>query len=123
MAKQLEASHTLLAFSQQEFVRDATVQTDNFDSNLVSQVELLKAENCKLKLSMFSVKMIAGNDSSTQFYTGLPSCSVFLHLYTFLTPHVTPSNCLPLDEEFFLVLVKFLSAEFDVAGCSYPIFD
>ena len=56
---------------------------------------------------MFSVKMIAGNDSSTQFYTGLPSCSVFLHLYTFLTPHVTPSNCLPLDEEFFLVLVKF----------------
>ena len=107
MAKQLEASHTLLAFSQQEFVRDATVQTDNFDSNLVSQVEFLKAENCKLKLSMFSVKMIAGSDSSTQFYTGLPSCSVFLHLYTFLTPHVTPSNCLPLDEEFLLVLVKF----------------
>ena len=56
---------------------------------------------------MFSVKMIAGNYSSTQFYTGLPSCSVFLHFYTFLTPHVTPSNCLPLDEEFFLVLVKF----------------
>ena len=31
---------------------------------------------------------------------------VFLHLYTFLSPYVTSSRCLPLDEEFFLTLVK-----------------
>ena len=68
--QQLEAAHSLLHFSQQEFNRDAMIQTDD---NLVSQIQLLKAQNSKLKSSVFSVKVIEGNDSATQFYTGLPN--------------------------------------------------
>ena len=78
-------------------VSDCSQQTDD---NLVSEIELLKAENSRLKQSIFSLKLISGNDVSTRFYTGLPSYVVFLHLYTFLSPYVNSSRYLPLDEVF-----------------------
>ena len=65
-----------------------------------SHIESLQAEISKM---MFSVKLISGNDSATQFYNRLPNYGAFL---TFLMPHVTPSNCLPSEEELFMVVVK-----------------
>ena len=86
-----EVALTLVEYSRQEFSKDFGMQTEipvsdcsqQTDDNLVSEIELLKAENSRLKQSIFSLKLISGNDVSTRFYTGLPSYVVFLHLYTF----------------------------------------
>ena len=42
-----------------------------------------KLENHK---PVFTFTYIEGNDKATQFYTGLPTWAVFLHLYMYLSP-------------------------------------
>ena len=49
--------------------------------------------------------MIKENDERTSFYTGLPSWSVLLHVFLFLSPYVTPAVLLSLEDEFCLVLM------------------
>ncbi len=62
---------------------------------LVSQIELLKSENRKLKLQLeeakqapFRVECIADNDSLASLYTGFPSYDVLSSFYKFLGPAV-----------------------------------
>ena len=52
------------------------------------------------------VSMIKDNDERTSFYTGLPSWSVFVHVFLFLLPYVTPAVLLSLEDEFCLVLMR-----------------
>lgn len=59
----------------------------------------LQAENDQLKSKIFHSKLIV---SSTWGFQAM----AFLYLYTFLASSVAPSNCLLLDEESLLVLVK-----------------
>ena len=51
------------------------------------------------------VSMIKENDPRTSFYTGLPSWSVFVHVFLFLSPYVIPAVLLSLEDEFCLVLM------------------
>ena len=48
-----------------------------------------------------------GDDKKTQYYTGLTSWALFLHVFNFLSSHVKHSRRVmtPMDQ-FFLVLVK-----------------
>ena len=62
---------------------------------LVSQIEMLKSENRKLKLKLeeakqapFRVECIADNNSLVSLYTGFPSYDVLLSFYKFLGPAV-----------------------------------
>ena len=65
------------------------------DQALVSQIELLKAENHRLKSQLaqarqapFRIECIADNDSLVSLYTGFPSYDVLLTFFTFLGPAV-----------------------------------
>ena len=68
--------------------------------------------------------MIKENDEKTNFYTGLPSWSVFQKIFNFLSPHFAPSRSLPLEDELIMVLMRLrlgllledLSARFGVTA-------
>lgn len=61
---------------------------------LVARIEMLEAENRRLKKldvkvkSHFTVESLAGNDKLIKLYTGFSSYSVFLSFYAFLGPSV-----------------------------------
>ena len=92
-----------------------------------SALQLAK-ENAALKEQIThltcGVKMIKENDERTSFYTGLPSWNVFREIFDFLSPHVTPSHSLPLEDEFVMILMRLrlgllledLSARFGVTA-------
>ena len=115
-AQQLAAVEILVEFSEQ--VKDQQSQTEQTvmkeacaqtqDSS--SSVENLKIENDvlrgKLEEERFGVTVIQGNDTMTKFFTGLPTWAVFLHLFCFLSPHLTSSTGLYLEDELLLVLVR-----------------
>ena len=90
--------NTMIDFSTQTENQQAPPETQN--------LKLLQAENKLLNSKVFGVAMIQGNDDTTKFFTGLPSWSMFLHIFMFLSPFVTPSRCVDFDNEFFAVLVK-----------------
>ena len=60
------------------------------------------------------VKMIKENDERTNFYTGLPSWSIFQEIFNFLSPHVAPSCSLPLEDELVMVLMRLRLGLLDV---------
>ena len=99
----LEAAEAMVELSVVEATKDQAVQTDG---TLVSVVESLTKENAKLRERTFGVNTIQGNDSATKFYTGLPTWTVFVHLFAFLSPFVKQGRSLQLNDEFFLTLVK-----------------
>ena len=60
---------------------------------LVARIEMLEAENRKLKnvsevKKHFTIELIAKNDNLIKLYTGFTSYSLFLAFYTFLGPSV-----------------------------------
>ena len=69
---------------------DASSQTDDcahLTQSIMKENELLKR---RLQDDRFGIKTIEANDEKTKFYTGLPSWSVFLHLFLFLAPPPSP---------------------------------
>ena len=93
-------------------VTDSSVQTDG---------SLEVKEQGNLPSGVFGITMIQGSDN--KFYTGLPTWSMFLHVFMFLSPFISPSWCVAFDDEFFLTLVKLrlnlfalhLSSRFDIS--------
>ena len=98
-------SFSLLLSESSEFSHSACVSgrsspsTANLqitvDQALVAQIELLKAENHRLKSQLaqarqapFRIECIADNDSLVLLYTGFPSYDVLLTFFTFLGPAV-----------------------------------
>ncbi len=59
-----------------------------------------------LAKKVFGVRIIEGNDVATKVFTGLPSWDMFLHVFMFLSPFVTPSKVVKLDDEFFFCFSK-----------------
>ena len=94
--ERLEAVTTLIEFSQQEFIKEQSTQTEtatpsksvaNCSTQMDGDVVIKANEQLKKKLqSIFRAAMIQGTDSLTHQYTGLPTWSVFLHIVMFLTP-------------------------------------
>lgn len=62
----------------------------------------------ELKSSCFSFRMLEGNDLITKFYTGLPSWSMFVYVFTFVSRDLNPhgNHALCLEDQFFLALLK-----------------
>ena len=87
-------------------MKDVCVQTQ--DS--ARSVESLSRENDVLKKKLLEqrvgVATIQGNGELTKFYTGLPTWAVFLHVFCFLSPYVTSSTSMCLEDELLLVLVR-----------------
>ena len=116
MAEQLAAAELLIEVAEQiknqetqtehPVAVDACLQTENS----ASSVKALKEENGILRKQIqeerFGVDKIQGNNHMTRFYTGLPSWGVFLHIFCFLSPYVTPSSRLCQEDELFLVLIR-----------------
>ena len=111
LAEQLAAAELLIEFAEHQETQtehpvavDACLQTENS----ASSVKALREENGILRKQIqeerFGVDKIQGNDHMTRFYTGLPSWGVFLHIFCFLSPYVTPSSRLCQEDELFLVL-------------------
>ena len=52
--------------------------------------------------------MLEGNDLITKFYTGLPSWSMFVYVFTFVSRDLNPrgNHALCLEDQFFLALIK-----------------
>ena len=82
---------------------DCSQQTEK---DLPGMVESLQKKNKEMQETIFGISMIEGNDNATKFFTGLPNCNVFLHLFMFLSPYVAPGRAIPFHAELFLVLVK-----------------
>ena len=82
---------------------DCSQQTEK---DLPGMVESLQKKNKEMQETIFGISMIEGNDNATKFFTGLPNCDVFLHLFMFLSPYVAPGRAIPFHAELFLVLVK-----------------
>lgn len=77
------------------------------DQLLVSEAENKKLKS-ELKASKFGIGMLEGDDTKTKFYTGLPTWSMFVYVFTFVSRD-TPSRgnqALSLEDQFLLVLVK-----------------
>ena len=68
--------------------------------------EIMMKKYKALSATVFGMCMIEGNNAATKFYTGLPSWGMFLHIYIFLSPFVTPSKSVQLDVELLAVLVR-----------------
>lgn len=67
-----------------------------------SDLRTLEIENRSLKAKAEEatfVQMIQGNDKTTHFYTGLPTWGMFLHIFAFLSAHVTPSRSMIIEDE------------------------
>ena len=85
---------------------------DNETQTPPDQLFVLQAENEELKLelksSRFSFRMLEGNDLITKFYTGLPSWSMFVYVFTFVSCDLNPrgNHALCLEDQFFLALLK-----------------
>ncbi len=77
--------------------------------DIEGDVESLLEKNKVLAKKVFGVRIIKGNDVATKVFTGLPSWAMFLHVFMFLSPFVTPSKVVKLDDEFFSVLVRRLN--------------
>ena len=97
--ERLEAATTLIEFSQQEFIKEQSTQTETAtlsksvancstqtDGDVVTVIKENEQLKKKLQSSIFRAALIQGNDSLTHQYTGLPTWSVFLHIVMFLTP-------------------------------------
>ena len=116
-AERAAAAELLLEFSEQ--VKDIATQTDPAmrnemcvqTENRSTCIDSLKEENESLRKelrdSTFGVTQIQGNDQKTKFYTGLPTWAIFLHLFCFFSPCVSPSSKLCLEDEMLLVLIRF----------------
>ena len=110
-AERVAAAELLLEFSEQ--VKDIATQTDQAMTNDTCiqtencGIDSLKEENeSEVRDSAFGVTQIQGNDQKTKFYTGLPTWGVFLHIFCFISPCVSPSSKLCLEDEMLLVLVR-----------------
>ena len=125
--ERLEAATTLIEFSQQEFIKEQSTQTETAtpsksvancstqtDGDVVTVIKENEQLKKKLQSSIFRAAMIQGNDSLTHQYTGLPTWSVFLHIVMFLTPFAptTRSTTLTIEDEIFLTLVQLRLALF-----------
>lgn len=116
LAERLAAAEWLVEFAEQ--IKEQETQTEPpvtkevclQTENSADSIDLLKKENEALRKQVqeerFSVNIIQGNDQMTKFYTGLPTWGVFLHIFCFLSPYVTPSSRLCLEDELFMVLVR-----------------
>lgn len=113
-AERVAAAESLLEFSEQ--VKDIATQTDlamTNDTCVQTEncgIDSLKEENESLRKelrdSAFGVTQIQGNDQKTKFYTGLPTWGIYLHIFCFISPCVSPSSKLCLEDEMLLVLVR-----------------
>ena len=125
----LEAAATLIKFSQQEFIKEQSTQTDSpatkdvttstcsvqTEENLTYVLKENEYLKKKLQSSNFRAGMVQGDDSLTHQYTGLPTWGVFLHLVMFLTPFsntTSRSTVLTTEDEIFLTLVRLRLALF-----------
>ena len=85
----------------------AQQQTDEtaemFEKHLKENADLRE----KVANQTCGVSMIKENDEHTSFYTGIVHHGViFLHVFLFLSPYVTPAVLLSLEDEFCLVLMR-----------------
>ena len=124
--ERLEAAATLIEFSQQEFVKEQSTQTETgspsksvancstqTDGAVVTVVKENEQLKKKLQSCIFRATMIRDNNSLTHQYTGLPTWGVFLHIVMFLTPFATTrSTALTAEDEIFLTLVRLRLALF-----------
>ena len=69
-------------------------------------IQSLQTINKRLKERIFGIHIIRRNDSHTKFFTGLPTWSMFFYVFMFLSPFITPSRSICLEDEFFLTLLK-----------------
>ena len=69
--------------------------------------ELSEVKN-QLLTSDLSQSGFEGNDEKTQFYTGIPTSSMLMQLFTLIAPHVvsTSTNALCQFQEYLLVLLR-----------------
>jgi hypothetical protein len=114
---ELDVANTLVNLSQSNMHTDECAitstshgtQTDDVmavDEETQTQMEIDASlyENACLRKKVFGISYIDGNDGATSYYTGLPTSSMFLHVYLFLSPDVSPSKVVSLEEELFAVL-------------------
>jgi hypothetical protein len=80
-----EATNTL---SESEVIKERGTQDVSNKENVS-----LQKEKDLLSSKVFSIAMMEGNDTRTKFYTGLPTYPVFLHVFLFFSPFITPSKC------------------------------
>ena len=119
-ATQIMSLHFFLLYTERKTVCietwtrplcDKISQTGTSSSGGVHESAMqIAKENAALKEQITyltcRVKMIKENDERTNFYTGLPSWSVFQEIFNFLSPHVAPSRSLPLEDELVMVLMR-----------------
>ena len=123
-----------------DYVRTSAANISVHDAEIVylrKKVQKLQTENDKLKLQVFSLDAIKDSDSEFQRYTNLPNYGVFSAISEYLfqrsegrlqywrgkgsecsaklerSKTVTKERTLTFTEEFFLVLVKLKSGEFN----------
>ena len=113
--KVMEAASSLLMLSETEVIVEQSTQADGIkmidfgtqkEDESESVIRSLVEKNKALTNKVFGVGMIEGSDTATKFYTGLPTWGMFLHVFMFLSPFVTPSRSAKLDDEYFAVLVR-----------------
>jgi hypothetical protein len=88
-------------------------------TKLKAEIEHLTDLNTKFK---YGAKMIANDDRSTCFYTGIPSYEQFYGLFQLFEPLVSEDvskSVFSLEDEFFMVLLKLRlgTPNEDVAYC------
>ena len=84
-----------------------SVEVSSPDANNVPKSPEGDSGSCAT--SEFSVTKIESDDKATHFYTGLPSWSVFLHLYSFLSSFMCttgPRLFTNKQNELLIVLMK-----------------
>ena len=97
----MDSPSALVLLSETEHFKEQSTQTD------MKENETPQKKKTKLRARIFGTDMIQGNDSLTKFYTGLPTFSVFLHVFMYLSPFITPSKIVSLlEDEFLSVLVR-----------------
>ena len=71
----MDSPSALVLLSETEHFKEQSTQTD------MKENETPQKKKTKLRARIFGTDMIQGNDSLTKFYTGLPTFSVFLHVF------------------------------------------
>lgn len=100
----LERAEAMILLSTNEHIREQATQTDSTQTDSSVQTDrslgVKEQGTDSLPSRVFGVTMIQGSNSATKFYTGLPTWSIFLYVFMFLSPFISAGRCLAFDDEF-----------------------
>lgn len=112
----IESNHQAQLAKEAKTPKNVGVQAVSSTVSVSQQTEIIMSEKdtqadinskCTGACSTVNASFLMGNDLKTKFYTGLPKWSLFLHVFSLLSPHVVPSRTdLTLQDELIVVLMK-----------------